>query len=666
MDEPRVQKEEVLRLRRGDLAEGQAQFLVSSRWWRQFAEHVQLEADGASFSALREAAPAPPQIDNSDLLADGPRGRDMGILRPNVVEGQDYEFLPERAWNYLHGMYGGGPPLQRTVVLRGTELVVERYPLIVTVEMLNERGAREPGAAATQRISRDLSVREALASLGPSGTELRLWAHRRADLVLADGEAMDASTLRGWQRVGIGDEEMVGELQLKDGQTLLAERRNFGEWEFGKAVRRAAGSAHWKDPATDELEVGDRVDFQDGGGQWLSASVVAVGSAGRDGEVQLCCPALASAEDAVTSSLAQMSLDDQAEIEEGPTTPWVKLSDGRMAKWHAHELAADDDKRLPFGATRDLRTGDKCEVQREGVWSSATVQQIDWVEMTVEVKTGQGSVSTVAIDGEDLAKPGSMIAAQPAPSPSRAGGGAGGGDRYALGPLPEVEELKGICGLSNLGNTCFMNSALQALSNTPSWRDFFISGQYEEDINVDNPLGYKGRLASEFGKLMKEIWCKSQSSVSPSTLKRAISDANAMFAGYQQHDSHELLSFLLDAIHEDLNRVKQKPATEAPEHDGMDKTDDEVAALAWDIHLKRNQSVVVDHFQGQLRSEAKCLECERVSIKFDEVMYLSVPLPQPTTKSQQVTVVRDVSTTNRTAVQTNVEVPLTGVVGDMR
>ena len=56
MDEPRVQKEEVLRLRRGDLAEGQAQFLVSSRWWRQFAEHVQLEADGASFSALREAA----------------------------------------------------------------------------------------------------------------------------------------------------------------------------------------------------------------------------------------------------------------------------------------------------------------------------------------------------------------------------------------------------------------------------------------------------------------------------------------------------------------------------------------------------------------------------------------------------------------------------------
>ena len=289
MDEPRVQKEEVLRLRRGDLAEGQAQFLVSSRWWRQFAEHVQLEADGASFSALREAAPAPPQIDNSDLLADGPRGRDMGILRPNVVEGQDYEFLPERAWNYLHGMYGGGPPLQRTVVLRGTELVVERYPLIVTVEMLNERGAREPGAAATQRISRDLSVREALASLGPSGTELRLWAHRRADLVLADGEAMDASTLRGWQRVGIGDEEMVGELQLKDGQTLLAERRNFGEWEFEKAVRRAAGSAHWKDPATDELEVGDRVDFQDGGGQWLSASVVAVGSAGRDGADAVWC-----------------------------------------------------------------------------------------------------------------------------------------------------------------------------------------------------------------------------------------------------------------------------------------------------------------------------------------------------------------------------------------
>ena len=31
------------------------------------------------------------------------------------------------------------------------------------------------------------------------------------------------------------------------------------------------------------------------------------------------------------------------------------------------------------------------------------------------------------------------------------------------------------------------------------------------------------------------------------------------FSGYQQHDSHELLAFLLDGLHEDLNLVRKKP-----------------------------------------------------------------------------------------------------------
>ena len=40
------------------------------------------------------------------------------------------------------------------------------------------------------------------------------------------------------------------------------------------------------------------------------------------------------------------------------------------------------------------------------------------------------------------------------------------------------------------------------------------------------------------------------------------------FSGYQQQDSHELLAFLLDGLHEDLNRVKKKPYVEIPDHDG--------------------------------------------------------------------------------------------------
>ena len=42
----------------------------------------------------------------------------------------------------------------------------------------------------------------------------------------------------------------------------------------------------------------------------------------------------------------------------------------------------------------------------------------------------------------------------------------------------------------------------------------------------------------------------------------------SQFLGYQQHDSQELLSFLLDGLHEDLNRVKNKEYVELRDADG--------------------------------------------------------------------------------------------------
>ena len=97
------------------------------------------------------------------------------------------------------------------------------------------------------------------------------------------------------------------------------------------------------------------------------------------------------------------------------------------------------------------------------------------------------------------------------------------------------------------------------------------------------------------------------------------------FSGFNQHDSQELLAFLLDGLHEDLNRVTDKPYVELK--DSNSRPDVICAQEAWENHLLRNKSVVVDLFHGQLKSSVRCRQCDTESTRFDPFTYLTLPLP---------------------------------------
>ncbi len=184
----------------------------------------------------------------------------------------------------------------------------------------------------------------------------------------------------------------------------------------------------------------------------------------------------------------------------------------------------------------------------------------------------------------------------------------------------------GVCGLMNLGNTCFMNSALQCLSNTPPLTEFLLSDAYLEDINETNPLGMGGEIARRYAELIKALWSGYHISLSPREFKVAVSRFAPQFSGFTQHDCQELMAFLLDGLHEDLNRVKKKPYIEAKE--GIEqRPDEEVAEESWSNYKLRNDSIIVDTFHSQLKSTLVCPECQLVSVTFDPNCYLTLPLP---------------------------------------
>uniref|UniRef100_A0A452GNI7 ubiquitinyl hydrolase 1 n=1 Tax=Gopherus agassizii TaxID=38772 RepID=A0A452GNI7_9SAUR len=195
----------------------------------------------------------------------------------------------------------------------------------------------------------------------------------------------------------------------------------------------------------------------------------------------------------------------------------------------------------------------------------------------------------------------------------------------------EEEEEKKVClpgftGLVNLGNTCFMNSVIQSLSNTRELRDYFHDRSFEAEINYTNPLGTGGRLAIGFAVLLRALWKGTHHAFQPSKLKAIVASKASQFTGYAQHDAQEFMAFLLDGLHEDLNRIQNKPYTETVDSDG--RPDEVVAEEAWQRHKMRNDSFIVDLFQGQYKSKLVCPVCAKVSITFDPFLYLPVPLPQ--------------------------------------
>ncbi|XP_043249168.1 uncharacterized protein LOC122395562 isoform X1 [Colletes gigas] len=134
-----------------------------------------------------------------------------------------------------------------------------------------------------------------------------------------------------------------------------------------------------------------------------------------------------------------------------------------------------------------------------------------------------------------------------------------GGDSQDDSPMEDVVLRAGVCGLHNLGNTCFMAAGLQCLTATPPVLRHFLDLQQRGE-----KLPPPGSLMAHFSVLLGKMWSGRYSVLRPTEFKQTLGAYHSQFKDYRQHDCQEFLALLLDSLHEQMNTAKCSKNCQTP------------------------------------------------------------------------------------------------------